>query len=260
MRPKGSRYFHAAWTLKQCVTSAIRKACQGLSHLATTLAHPGVHASPVIHKYTDMCEARTSPVSVDHDFGVDDPAQESVRTVVPIVLFSFSFLYQQLVKHKLWTAHFERGGDDGAHGPAVRSLVTRHLSSPAVDGWNVVAGAVELASAWALRSNDLPIMLVTAFDLSYQTRLRLAVCLSVAWKFERQLCSHFPRRFHDAKPNLVSPHTCELAYIGLSFMTEPERTAFGTWENANASHVRALYRRCCASRWRCSRTCPCFAY
>ena len=242
MRPKGSRYFHAAWTLKQCVTSAIRKACQGLSHLATTLSHPGVHASPVIHKYTDMCEARTSPVSVDHDFGVDDPAQESVRTVVPIVLFSFSFLYQQLIKHKLWTAHFERGGDDGAHGPAVRSLVTRHLSSPAVDGWNVVAGAVELASAWALRSNDLPIMLVTAFDLSYQTRLRLAVCLSVAWKFERQLCSHFPRRFHDAKPNLVSPHTCELAYIGLSFMTEPERTAFGTWENANASHVRALYR------------------
>jgi hypothetical protein len=242
VHPKGSRYFYAAWTLKQRVTSAVRKACQGLSHLATALAHSGAVASPAIHKYADMCEARTSPVSVDHDFATDDPTPEPVRAVLPIVLFSLSFLYQQLIKHKLWTASFERGGAAGAHGPAVRSLVTRHLSSPAVDGWNVVAGAVELASVWALRSNDLPNVLVTAFDLSYETRLRLAVCLSVAWKFERQLCTHFPRRFHDAKPNLVSPHTCELAYIGLSFMTEAERAAFGTWEEANACRVRVLYR------------------
>ena len=95
-----------------------------------------------------------------------------------------------------------RGGE-GAHGPAVRSLASRHLSSPAVDGWNAVAGAVELAGAWALRSNDLPIIVYTAYDLSYETRMRLATCLSVAWKFERQLCSHFPRRFHDTEPNLV---------------------------------------------------------
>ena len=164
---------------------------------------------------------------MDHDFGVGRRQEPGARRAAGRP-FSISFLYQELIKHKLWTARFERGGDDGAHGPAVRSLVTRHLSSPAVDGWNAVAGAVELASAWALRSNDLPIMLVTAFDLSYQTRLRLAVCLSVAWKFERQLCSHFPRRFHDAKPNLVSPHTCELAYIGLSFMTDAR--AHGLWD------------------------------
>lgn len=241
VRPKGSRYFYAAWTLKQRVTSAIRKACEGLSYLATALAHPGV-TSPMIHKYADMCEVRTSPVSVDHDFGIDDPTPEPVRAVLPIALFSLSFLYQELVKHKLWTARFDRGGGAGARGPAVRSLVTRHLSSPAVDGWNVVAGAVELASAWALRSNDLPSVLFTAYDLSYKTRMRLAVCLSVAWKFERQLCSHFPRRFHDVEPNLISPHTCELAYLGLSFLTETERMVFGTWEDANACRVRALYK------------------
>ena len=241
VRPKGSRYFYAAWTLKQRVTSAIRKACEGLSYLATALAQPGV-ASPMIQKYADVCEVRTSPISVDHDFDVADPTPKPVRSVLPIALFSLSFLYQELVKHKLWIARFDRGGENGAHGPAVRSLVTRHLGSPAVDGWNVVAGAVELASAWALRSNDLPSVLYTAYDLSYKTRLRLAVCLSVAWKFERQLCSRFPRRFHDAEPSLVSPHTCELAYLGLAFMTEQERMVFGTWEDANVCRVRALYK------------------
>ena len=241
VRAKGSRYFHAAWTLKQRVTSAIRKACEGLSYLAAALARPGV-VSPVMHKYSDVCEVRTSPVSVDHDFGIVDSTPEPVRAVLPIVVYSLSFLYQELIKHKLWTARFDRGGEAGAHGPAVRSLVTRHLSSPAVDGWNVVAGAVELASVWALRSNDLPSVLYTAFDLSYKTRLRIAVCLSVAWKFERQLCSHFPRRFHDAEPNLISPHTCELAYLGLSFMTETERVVFGSWEHANACQVRKLYQ------------------
>lgn len=240
-RSRGTRYFYAAWALKHRVTSAIRKACEGLSYLASALVHPGV-GSPMLRKYADMCEVRTSPISVDHDFGNDDSTSQPVRAVLPIVLFSFSFLYQELVKHKLWVARFDRGGGAGAHGPPVRSLVTRHLGSPAVDGWNVVAGAVELAAEWALRSNDLPSVLYTAYDLSYKTRLRLAVCLNVAWKFERQLCSNFPRRFHDAEPNLVSPHTCELAYLGLSFMTETERMVFGTWEGANACRVRSLYK------------------
>jgi hypothetical protein len=240
VRPKGQRYFYVAWHLKQRVVSAIRKACEGLSYLAAALAHLE-SLSPTLRKYADMHEARTSPVSVDHDFCIN-PTPAPVRAVLPVALFSLSFLYQELVKNKLWTARFDRGGEPGAHGPAVRSLVTRHLSSPAVDGWNVVAGAVELASAWALRTNDLPDVICTTHDLSYKTRLRLAVCLSVAWKFERQLCSHFPRRFHDAEPNLISPHTCELAYLGLSFMTDAEREVIGDWDNANACHVRALYR------------------
>ena len=212
-----------------------------MSHLASTIIEAaGSTASPVMHKYVDMHHVqRTSPVSVDHNFGVPTPAP--VRAVLPLAACAISFLYQELIKHKLWTARFDRGGE-GAHGPAVRSLVSRHLSSPAVDGWNAVAGAVELAGAWALRSNDLPIIVYTAYDLSYETRMRLATCLSVAWKFERQLCSHFPRRFHDTEPNLVSPHTCELAYLGLAFMTDAEREAFGDWNNENSARVRALYR------------------
>ncbi len=196
--------------------------------------------TPVMHKYVDMCVQRASPVSVDHAFDASTPGP--VRVVLPVAAFSISYLYQELIKHKLWTARFDRGGTS-ARGPAVRSLVTRHLSSPAVDGWNAVAGAVELASVWALRGNDLPSVIYTAYDLSYDTRMRLAACLSVAWKFERQLCSHFPRRFHDVEPNLVSPHTCELAYLALAFMTNVERAAFGDWDNENSARVRKLYQQ-----------------
>lgn len=187
-----------------------------------------------------MCSIRASPISVDHDFGIV-PTPEPVRVVLPVAAFSLNFMYQQLIAHRLWNARFDRGGENSAHGPAVRSLVTRHLGSPATDGWNVVAGAVELARVWGLRDADLPSIIHTAYDLSYDTRMRLAVCLSVAWKFERQLCSHFPRRFYDEEPNLLSPHTCELAYLGLSFMADAEREAFGTWSDANTRKVRVLY-------------------
>lgn len=190
--------------------------------------------------HTDMCALRASPVSVDHNFGTA-PTPEPVRAALPVAAFSLNFMYQQLLSHRLWNARFDRGGEDGAHGPAVRTLVTRHLGSPAADGWNVVAGAVELARTWALRDADLPNIIYTAYDLSYDTRMRLAVCLSVAWKFERQLCSHFPRRFYDEEPNLLAPHTYELAYLGLSFMTDLEREEFGTWSSANARWVRMLY-------------------
>lgn len=207
--------------------------------MAATLAQT-MCASPAMHTYADMCAIRASPVSVDHNFGTA-PTPEPVRVVLPVVAFSLNFMYQQLIKHRLWNARFERGGENGAHGPAVRSLATRHLGSPAADGWNVVAGAVELALAWGLRGAALPSVIYTAYDLSYDTRMRLTVCLSTAWKFERQLCSNFPRRFHDEEPNLLSPHTYELAYLGLSFMTDAEREAFGTWSDANAHRVRTLY-------------------
>ena len=231
--------YFAVCGLRKSVSKAIRKVCESLSHVAGTLAHP-VSGSPVMQVYANMCALRTSPVSVDHKFGAA-PTPESVRAVLPVAAFALNYMYQQLINHELWNARFDRGGENGAHGPAVRSLVTLHLGSPAADGWNVVAGAVELVRVWALRDNDLPDIVYTAYDLSYDTRMRLAVCLSVAWKFERQLCTHFPRRFYDEAPNLLSPHTYELAYLGLSFMTDSEREAFGAWSDANIHKVRILY-------------------
>jgi len=184
-------------------------------------------------------ESRSSPVCVDHQHLGDDPELRK-RLALAVAALALNFLHKEMVKHKLWNALFEKGGV-GTHGPPVRSLATRHLSSPAVDGWNAVAGAVELASAWAFNGTKLPRVLCGSHDLPYSVRIRLAVCMSVAWKFERQLASHFPRRFYDDKPSLSAPHTCELAYYGYAFMSDEERSRFGGWGEENANNVHALY-------------------
>ena len=191
-----------------------------------------------------FCRKRSSPCSIDHNFV--DVTESQKRVLLPLAALSINFIYQQLVKHSLWDTRFERGGQSMLRGicvPLVRSLATRHLCSPATDGWNAVAGAVELASAWGLNFSDLPPTLRTyqGYELPQSTRIRLAVCLSVAWKFERQLCSFFPRRFYDILPSVASPHTYELAYLGYSFMNEDERVEFGGWGEENEKNIHALY-------------------
>lgn len=183
--------------------------------------------------------SRASPVSVAHDFDTLTEAQK--LALLPLATLSLTFLYQELVTNRLWRADFDRGGYSSTGRPQVRSLATRHLGAPATDGWNVVHGAMELAHAWAYRATDMPETIGDDFELPKAMRLRLAVCLCVAWKFERQLASHFPRRFYDDKPNLLSPHTYEMAYIGYAFMTDEERVAFGGWREANIANVRQLY-------------------
>ena len=184
-------------------------------------------------------ESRTSPVAIHHQFGDATPQQK--LAAAPLATMALTFLYKELVCHKLWNARFDRGGSNSVYVPPVRSLATRHLGSPAADGWNVVYGASELAHAWAFQATDLSETLDSEFELPRHTRIRLAVCLSVAWKFERQLATHFPRRFYDSQPSLLSPHTYELAYIGYAFMTDDERAAFGGWSEENIESIRTLY-------------------
>lgn len=191
-----------------------------------------------------FCRKRSSPCSIDHNFV--DVTESQKHVLLPLAALSINYIYQQLVQHSLWDTRFERGGHGTLRGicvPLVRSLATRHLSSAATDGWNVVSGAIELASAWGLNFSDLPPTLGTykGYELPKSTRIRLAVCLSVAWKFERQLCSCFPRRFYDTIPNVASPHTYELAYLGYSFMNEDERVEFGGWGEENEESIHALY-------------------
>jgi len=182
--------------------------------------------------------ARLSPVSVQHAFGDASPTQK--LQCLPAITLSFTHMYHNLVAHKLWLARFERGGTEGG-STAVRSLATRHLGHTSTDGWNVVAGAVELACAWALRGTDLPEDTSVPFEFSMATRFRLAVCLSVSWKFQRAVCTRFPRRFYDELPNLVAPHTRELAYLGYSYLYADEQSELGGWSEANAVKVGELY-------------------
>lgn len=249
-RPKQVRLFWVC-DFRDGLASAIRKACSGLSHLASAVLHgPSAGAAPrpfAELKCVEALEARdggASPVSIEHHFGGGGPAPPpaSKREALPVAALSITFLYQELITHRLWVARFERGGHDDATGrPPVRSLATRHWSEPAVDGWNAVAGAVELAEAWAFEGALLPPEARNAYDLPRDVRMRLTVCLSLAWKFERQLASRFPRTFYDDEPNLFSPHTCELAYLGYSFFSVEERRAFGPWCQDNGPRVRALY-------------------
>jgi hypothetical protein len=246
-RPKKLRLF-AVWDFRDDLASAIRKACSGLSQLASLVIHGPVAVAPrPFPELKCVAEARdggASPVSVEHHFGGGGPAPPpaSKREALPVAALSITFLYQELIRHRLWNARFERGGSGDASGrPPVRSLATRHWSEPAVDGWNAVAGAVDLAEAWAFEGALLPPEARSAYDLPRDVRMRLTVCLSVAWKFERQLSSRFPRTFYDDEPNLVSPHTCELAYLGYSFLSVAERAEFGPWGQENGPRVRALY-------------------
>ena len=218
--------------------------CEGISQLTCLLMYPLDNPSTSIPAWVldqEQQKARTSPVSIEHHFGDATPAQK--LAALPLATLSLTFLYGELVGHRLWNAIFERGGRGGMGGPSVRTLATRHLSASATDGWNVVAGAAELAYAWAFQGMELPEDLdPSTEELPRHTRIRLAVCLCVAWKFERQLASHFPRRFYDnANPSLLAPHTHELAYIGYSFMTDEERRDFGGWREENLANIRALY-------------------
>lgn len=233
----------APWHFRRLVAKVTDEACNALSSFMAT-------ATSSADDERDGGEARrckaprsdrASPVSIDHAFRC--PCDEQRLAVLPMCTLSLTFVYTDLACRNLWNARFHSG--DGAEGepPPVRALASRHLSHPSTDGWNVVAGAAELAQAWAVPANERPRRTDDGYDFAKATRIRLAVCLSVAWKFERCLYTHFPRRFHGAKPNLFSPHTHELAYVGYSFLTLEEQAAFGPWDAANTGRIRALYTR-----------------
>ena len=233
------------------------KACSSLSWVAVALMEAASIESPenAYSRHNGLSEAkcdetrrkrsaealsqeRLSPVSVQHAFGDASPTQK--LHCLPGATLSFTHLYNNLAHHRLWSTRFERGGKE-AGATAVRSLATRHLSHPSTDGWNVVAGAVELAHAWALRGTDLPEDTSVPFEFSMATRFRLAACISVSWKFQRAMCTYFPRRFYNDLPNLVAPHTRELAYLGFSFLYADEQEELGGWNEANSDRIGELY-------------------
>ena len=185
-----------------------------------------------------------SPVSVVHGCAANQEVLETHKQMLlPLTLATCLAVYSQLLGQQLWKASFSRGRRASRTDarPKDRTLVTRHLSAAGTDGWNVVAGAVQLAQAWALLAEDIPAELTGKYEYPIRTRLRLAVCLSVSWKFQRCNCSQFPRRFDTEPPSLLGPHTHELATLGYFFMTGDEQQAFGGFHVDNAEAIRKLY-------------------
>ena len=199
---------------------------------ATTLPNflnaPHAASSPAPKRVRRLAD---SPVTVEATFEVSD---EQKRRLLPLTTLTFLIVYTEMVKRRLWDCGFSNGSGQ-------RRLAARHLLQPATDGWNCVAGAVELANAWAFRGVDIPEEIPDNFEFSLTTRLRLAVCLSVSWKFQRAMHTHFPRLFPTEEPSLLGPHTHELAHLGYFFMTEPDQAHFGAWNEGNVEAVRGLY-------------------
>ena len=171
---------------------------------------------------------------------------------------SFAYMYNEMVSNGHWNAEFHRGrrpsvpprprGKRAKSRPPklglTRTLATRHLSPPCVDGWNVIVGAIELARAWGLEGGPerLADAVVGEYDLPLWVRMRMACCLNVAFKFQRSNYTCYPRRFYDREnPSLLSPHTEELAHIAFAFFTLEEQSRFGGWSETNELAIRALY-------------------
>jgi hypothetical protein len=109
---------------------------------------------------------------------------------------------------------------------SVRTLATAFLSNAATDGHNVVVGAIELARVWCVdeavcSNNGL---------LDNVTRMRLAICLYLSWKFQRWNETGFRAMYKDEGG---VPRSLDLAVISFTFMY--------TWE------INAPCRQSCDS-------------
>ena len=240
-----------------------------ISTMAPVVAATAAIAVTARRSSRSPCSVETHPLQEADAAPAPDPTADKAATskpdseqtaFLPLVALSLSYMYNQMVSNGHWNAEFHRGRRPsvpprkGAVAKRVKSkppkmgltrtLATRHLSQPCVDGWNVIIGALELARAWGL--SDGPEQLSDAalgeYELPLWVRMRMACCLNVAFKFQRCNYTCYPRRFHDSEnPSLYSPHTEELAHIAFAFFTLEEQSRFGEWSETNQEAIRALY-------------------
>lgn len=237
-----------------------------ISTMAPVVAATAAIAVSSVRRSTQSpCAVETHPLP-DSDPAVADKAptrdSDTEQTAfLPLVALSFAYMYNEMISNGHWCADFHRGRRPSVPPPKrkaaakrvksqppkmglTRTLATRHLSAPCVDGWNVIVGAIELARAWGLEggSERLADAVVGEYDLPLWVRMRMACCLTVSFKFQRCNYTCYPRRFHDREtPSLLSPHTEELAHIAFAFFTLEEQSRFGEWSETNEVAIRALY-------------------
>ena len=197
------------------------------------------------------CSARDSPTSVSAPLS-QSPVGEQKRgdrtrpSVLQLSAHALTLIYDSLTSARAWDASFMRG-PRSRHG--MRRLATRHLLENGTDGWNVLIGALELARVWAIRktSDIAPSSTDEPHRLDRNTRIRLAVCLSMSWKFQRSSNNYFAKAFKDVGefygwPDLQDGHTRELAFIGYAFLFPSEQATFGPFSEENVEPIKQLYQ------------------
>lgn len=192
-----------------------------------------------------LCPARSnavSPTSVVCALPGSARPQHSA-SALHYVATQLQRVYDAGARAAWFDVHFHRGarrstivldaGTDGAaprrvvtceQQHAVRRLSTKYLAHPTTDGWNVVAGAIELARRYALDATT--IFHADPPSVDRATRMRLAACLTVSWKFARSLPGGFKRQF--TAPDGTA-HTLELAVMHAAFLTRSELNCLGAW-------------------------------
>ena len=165
-------------------------------------------------------------------------------TTLEMAAYFIAKKYESLITYGVWDAKFKRGrrpcSDIDSNHDAVRSLATTYLAHADTDAWNVIAGAVELARLWALEQPVGPTSDLT-YGIDLKMRMRLAVCLSVSWKFARGSHTAFPRSF-ESEDECGGPCTLESAFVAFSFMLKNEQDEYGGWLRENVEKLRKLQK------------------
>ena len=181
----------------------------------------------------------------------------NAHSITPLELAArhIAVVYDALVNSGSWDARFRRGRRPSSpvtcalpfvdeDESAVRSLATTYLAHASTDAWNVVAGAVELARVWAFKPDGrCPASAWVEYDdadadvLDRRTRLRLSVCLTIAWKFARNCQTVFSREFVSGD---LFPCTLELAFTSFNFLLPDEQDLLGDWHVAHTAALREL--------------------
>ena len=199
--------------------------------------------------------SKNSPTSVLKDF----KSEKSLLEVLGLARYSMASVYQKFVDSGYWDDRYHRGrrpclartgslrfkrfriSSSAEERSRERRLATKFLNHPAIDGWNVVDGAMALLVAWDAFCDELDYEANDLYNVSLHTRMQIAAALSVSWKWQRCSQSCFTRRFHSDEPALASPHTYELAQLAYSFHTEEEQARFGPFDVSNTHAIKQLY-------------------
>lgn len=246
--------------------TATLRSCAAFTKLTISTMAPVVAiAAPLAIAAAAKRNSAQSPCSVEeHPLQPSEPEPEpepgSKTAHLPLVGLSLAYMYHEMISNGHWNVEFHRGRRPSVppskkatakrarkEPPKMgltRTLATRHLAESCTDGWNVIIGALELARAWGLRGGPERLADATLgeYELPLWVRMRLACCLTVAFKFQRCNYTCYPRRFYDHKnPSLYSPYTEELAHLGYAFFTIEEQAQFGQWSESNQEAIRALY-------------------
>ena len=141
-----------------------------------------------------------------------------------------------------------------AAAAATAATATRHapvcnhwLKTAASDPLNVFILALELARRYVLGTEHAVTSNVHAhLCLERTTRIKLAACVSVAYKFYRSSVSRLSRVFVDIDvktwPYKDLGQTRELAFLACMFLSDSEQRAVGSFDHRNAKRISRLYK------------------